>query len=58
MKDVDGYSGFNEFAIISYISILARLPFVDQDEAYNLLKRLGLIGGKLNLLWGSLKYGG
>ena len=58
MKDVDGYSGSNEFAIISYISILARLPFVDQDEAYNVFKRLGLIGGKLSLLWGSLKYGG
>lgn len=58
MKDVDGYCSSDEIVVIKLISNLANLSYVDKDEACNLLKRLGLIGGKLNLLWGSLKYGG
>lgn len=57
MKYVDGYVRSEETHAIQLISTVSTLPAVDKEEAYNLLKSLGIIGSKMELIWGTLRHG-
>lgn len=57
MMMADGVDMQIEHSVIERISQLADLPFISSEESYNYLKKIGIIGNKVDLLWGSLRYG-
>ena len=57
MMMADGVDLYIEHNVIDFISQNANLPFISPNEAYVYLKNIGIIGNKLQNIWGILKNG-